>query len=375
MKQYLLISLLFCAFNSFAYAQQTNCGTSLNCDPLVKYPYANCDGNIVCSNNPLQLQPSVVQVEIPICLDNVPTDGPSTVFLPGGAGLVKVFDMLDIQNDINCAQDQWACICGKQNTPCKCHIDLVWSKNPAHFLNSTTVLGEAWPWKRNCKLNCKETGTSTTNKAVIYLNNCTEFVQISNGIPHKALVNGNIDYSQLQSNPTSLAYNLCDLIAHEMGHLYGLSHYDENIIQGKKVIPNCNPITLPTTGLMVSKLQPNNKQIGLSKDDKCAFARLYCNAVHVEDSDSLFSDVQIKTYPTPTQNLLNIEFSIDRNTVYLIFQVFNESGKLMYDNGYFYNNTGLNRITEDFSFLSNGTYYFKIYSEINVFSGKFVIAR
>ncbi|MEI6089469.1 MAG: T9SS type A sorting domain-containing protein [bacterium] len=114
---------------------------------------------------------------------------------------------------------------------------------------------------------------------------------------------------------------------------------------------------------------------GIIDDNKSEIVRLYNILVESKKNDGLFSHVQIKTYPTPTQSILNIEFIIDRKAVDLIFQVYNESGKLVYDNGFSYANQGLNRITEDFSFLTNGTYYFKINSEKNTFSGKFVIAK
>lgn len=374
MKTYLLISLLFCVLSNFIYAQNQNCGQNINCDPTKAYPYILCNKAIECRINPSIGTPKVMKAKrIPICLVNVPKDGPpNEVFMlaeTGGVGLV--FSMTEVPNDIECAQTEWDCICGKQNEDCKCHIELRWSKDTKDFDDATKILASAKMTKGTytdgtCCAICPDDNAidPKTGKPVasfVIVNNTTEFTMIKDNLPRKAFVNKNVDFRAAQYNHT---FNLCDVLAHEIAHLYGLDHYQE-----------CKPYTGASTGIMNETISADLPLQGLTDDDKCMFARLYCNAVHVEDSDSLFSKIQVKTYPTPTQNTLNIEFTINGVAVDLIFQVFSESGKLVYDNGYFYTNQGLNRITEDFSFLTNGNYYFKIYSEENVFSGKFVIAK
>lgn len=369
MKTNILMLLLFCMFANIIYAQNQNCGQPLNCDPLTRYPYINCNKQVVCTNNPLSLIPHVALVEVPLCVTNViDENSPSEINLSTGSGMVQVFNMADVPNDIHCAEDEWSCVCGMQGQNCRSTVFLYWSSDPLDFDNDEEhTLGQSttiWIPDDNCELIVNEDNWIEQMTSRILLNNCTDFLcQGSNNEPTRTYINTD---ATIPSNTYCQTYNLCDVIGHEIGHLYGLYHFDEI---------NCNPTPLSTSSTMYSSLQSNQSKKGLSKDDKCAFARLYCNPVYVEDGDSLLTQVLIKTYPTPTQSILNIEFTLNGVAVDLIFQVYNETGKLVYENGYFYTNKGLNRITEDFSFLPNGTYYFKIYSEINVFSGKFVIAK
>ncbi len=374
MLKYIFMLFLLGVIFTDLFAQNQNCGQHINCDPLKQYAYRDCNNVYQCTNNPSTLSLSAVRAKVPICLEFYPNIGPTTIKLPiipeGPGADVVVFDMADMQSDIDCAQDSWDCICGIQNSNCSCFVKIIWSSNTKDFEKPDSWAAQAntsWtaPWEPDpCTVKCK----NQNPPSVIYLNNTPGFRKDANGYPTRTLVNSDCEYYKRSapSGPARNTINICDAIMHELGHLYGIGHYDD--------YPCPSNIT-PTTGIMFSRLKLNQAKRDLTDDDKCAFARLYCNSVDVKESDSLFSQVQIKTYPTPTQSLLNIEFTIDRNAVDLIFQVFSETGKLVYDNGYFYTNHGINRITEDFSFLSNGIYFFKIYSEINIFSGKFVIAK
>ncbi|MEI6089388.1 MAG: T9SS type A sorting domain-containing protein [bacterium] len=368
MKKFILLILLFGVFSNFVDAQDENCGVHINCDPNREYPYRFCDGITRCTANPAdEVNPGVVKAPFPVCLSYNPDKGPHNVMLSNGPGLVEVFDDSKVEADMHCAEFQWNCLCGMQNADCLCMINLVWTQEPKDIEDPTSRVAEAATRWAGCIVKCNGTGFPPS---IIVLNNTTGFNYPKNTNSRRILVNSDCEYYKVNQNWDGLAnntLNLCDIITHELGHIYGLKHYNEK--------PICAPIITLANGIMNSNAKANQAKRELTDDDKCAFSRLYCNAVHVENSDSLFSKIQVKTYPTPTQSTLNIEFTINGVAVDLIFQVFNETGKLVYDNGYYFPNQGLNRITTDFSFLTNGIYYFKIHSMKNVFSGKFVIAK
>ena len=290
------------------------------------------------------------------------------MYLIGGTGTTKVFDMNEVVNDIDCAQNQWACICGKENEPCECHINLIWSKRNNDFPNprSNLAMAHCVCVRGLCCIACNE--YNTTKHAYICLNNTNSFIDKVNGIQSKAFVNKDVVYPA--EGGMCKALNLCDVLTHELGHIYGIDYYDEF---------HCNSsssLAEPTTGIMNSTIDANTPYRGLSNDDKCMFAWLYCSSVEVEDGASLLSNIQVKTYPAPAQNVLNIEFILNESVVDLIFQVFSENGKVVYENNYFYHDVGHNKISEDFSFLNNGTYFYKLKNDRNEFiRGKFIIAR
>lgn len=82
-----------------------------------------------------------------------------------------------------------------------------------------------------------------------------------------------VDNIELISTLEHRVINLCDVLIHEIGHFYGLAHYDEN---------PCTPDI--STGIMNSRFTENRRKTGLSLDDKCAFKKWICpEYVPVED--------------------------------------------------------------------------------------------
>lgn len=124
-----------------------DCGDKINC-PSKKYPYHQCyggTGTVICTDNPQAVRPVLRKPDnIPICLDNKDLgpvyQSPEEVRMPQHVGGdIVVFRRDMVQNDIDCALDDWDCLCNMKNSPCKCKINLYWSTNYREFKSKNTV--------------------------------------------------------------------------------------------------------------------------------------------------------------------------------------------------------------------------------------------
>ncbi|MBX3044368.1 MAG: hypothetical protein KIT33_14485 [Candidatus Kapabacteria bacterium] len=165
MNYLILFLLVFSCSNLLA----DDCGVNLKCDESIKYPYHDCLSNVVCTNEPLGLNPPVRRGSMPICSIIDHKDGPGIIQLPTMTGLETVFDATRIQEDINCAQRQWNCVCGKQDASCSsgCQIKLRWSKKASDFSSPTTLAYAESRWSYGighpCIYNCSTSNITLNN--------------------------------------------------------------------------------------------------------------------------------------------------------------------------------------------------------------------
>jgi len=119
------------------YILYPQCGETVNC-PNKKYPYHQCYGGskkVICSNNPQAERPVIRKpTNFPICLEYNDDKSPEEVSMPKQTGGdITVFRRDLVQNDIDCALDEWDCLCDKKNAPCGCKIKLSWSTDIRDF--------------------------------------------------------------------------------------------------------------------------------------------------------------------------------------------------------------------------------------------------
>lgn len=202
---------------------------------------------------------------------------------------------------------------------------------------------------------------------IVIFNNQDDFKRIRNGKVTRWFYNSS-NWSQVEdvlnangSNEYEV-FNFCDVIAHEIGHLYGLSHFDKF----------CT--TEGNVGIMHSELKPNKPKKGLSNDDKCAFMKLYCNNLTpVEEVQNI--NEKIRNYPNPTSNIINIEFGIETLNKKVIINIYDIFGNYL---GEFYNkqlNKSTNETQIDISSLLKGVYFYKVLIGNKTLINKFIKSK
>ena len=116
--------------------------------PSVARPYLFCNGEgeilPLCTSNPFNPRGganwtlSPVKAPMPICLQYIPSAEHTVVHGDvcgdeNGCRILPVFNAADIPNDIQRALNQWNCVCGKQNDPCGCTMNIMFVTDPEIF--------------------------------------------------------------------------------------------------------------------------------------------------------------------------------------------------------------------------------------------------
>ncbi len=378
-----LISILLYFILSVNLYGFDDCGAVQHCPANKKYPYKACNGSTICTSDPLSYQglPELRKTPYPICvkLSSDPRkQGPLNVKMPDinnetGFHEVEIYNLNDLSNpnigDIDCAENVWKCVCGTQEWECECEIDIVFSSRNTDWGNPKTELAIAWGVISKTQdgnycsdLFCNHNSPSS----FIQFNKTDEFKRIRNGKVTRFFYN-NSNWADVQNvisanEPNEFqTYNFCDVLTHEIGHMYGLMHFDEFCTSEGNV------------GIMDSKVTANIPKEGLSNDDKCAFMKLYCNTL-VPVNDYTVMTNEVTSFPNPINTRFNVKFAVRGDNKIVKIQIFNVSGK--YINEVYNDNlsNGIHTIPLNISYLSDGIYFYKIIIGTEVIIEKFVIS-
>ena len=350
------------------------CPPSIDCSNI-SYPYVCCDGSIHCLTDPLTGNPHALKAIGKMCLTFGPfsggdASGPDLIKMPDWTideydyepdyTLDQIYSESDVENDITCANDNWSCICpGLNNTGCACNIAVEYSSSVAIFPTSSNYLiqtaakttGQTYN-TQTCFLNC--------SGVKIYLNGTDQFWhKDDDGFYHSGFYNNNsTDYNNLttivtdegndpaydDSDPKTgyYALNLCDILTHELGHLYGF---------GDNYIYHCSGSSIMDGGTWNAPYQ------GLSENDKCGFQKLYCNITDVNEKSTKTSN---EVFPNPSENITYLKITSDNivfNANLIIADMLGRTIKTMNINVL---SQGENTIQLNNEDLTTGTYFYRL---------------
>lgn len=304
------------------YSQNSNCNKPERC-PNKKYPYFKCDANstVICTETPTS-PPVRIPFDWPICIEYVRnSDNPGNIEMFYQPGVLWVFleDQQTIGASLNCALNTWQCLCDKDKEPCKCTIKVRWCKDPNFFKpNPRYVFATARMAYSSdiCKTACLEQSTNPVTEIVF--NNTKEFhgewKYQGKTYYQKFFYNVPENWKNLQPfqdyNPRVISF--CDVLIHELGHIFGLAHYLND--NGSPMCGSENE----SIGIMDPYADPqrwwafNKDNVGLSNDDKCAFMKLMCpTKLDVEFCKQSNSETDF--YPNPSECNLALTFDWDKN--------------------------------------------------------------
>lgn len=372
MTKFIQITIVLAFFYTSILAD--DCGQPQYCSGDKQYPYTTCDVgfglNAKCSSNPLlEMNPAVLIVPFPICLKLSPKEserGPTSIKMPDinnetGVHEVEIYNRIGLEapllGDFDCAENAWNCICGKENSSCQCEIFVKFSSRiedisgDPYVVNATAryitySLGDG-----TCDVLCNGNDIGEQYSSYILINNTNQKKRIRNGKVTQWYYNNSKwddvkDVIDANNSNEYAVYNLCDVLQHELGHMYGLQHFDEHCISEGN------------TGQMKSVRYANQPYSGLSNDDKCAFMKLYCNnLVSVQENQT---SSNVRNFPNPAINELNIEFNVKSSFENVSILCYDVYGKYL---GTFYNkvvNKGVHNTQINLSGFVKGVYFYKI---------------
>lgn len=362
-----IIIFILLRYNSIILCDD-ECGKPINCTNK-KYPYKQCwQGNIiVCTENPTNAEPQLGYLRDddmwPLCLEYDKTNGPGVVKMlekepwAGEPTIVDVFydDEQTIQASIDCALYQWHCLCNKQNDECKCRVKLKWVNKARELqklnLDPKKTLAVAYQVtsaydENDCWLNCEQ--------SYILLNNTPEFhdeLKFDSRTYYKQFF-----YNKGDDIPGKIhldkhsVINFCDVLGHEIGHLFGIPDYNRT---------TCPPGPGLMEGFVGTGqwLDYNQPKKGLSENDKCTFMKLMC-PIFVEVEIKNFASRGSHSFPNPATNNFTLEFSWEKNEN-LTIELFDIYGIKI--NGFTYLCiSGINSTSFDVKELPSGIYFVKI---------------
>jgi len=327
----------------------SNCGKELECPPGIKYPYSFCKFDTVtkkvttetiCTDDPLEYQknnPNFVpqKVKLPIFV-LAPSTNSNMVSLfsiyKDGEFEVVLFGANDLRMSITAAHDlaaaanKWNCVCGDTvdiNNPTNIgtFIKSEFSANRNHFTYPyhTPAVAKILTGTQDdypCGLNL--------DTSRIRFNMTPEFLYNRNWYPAPGTPLEKGWFSQEFRGNVGLVPNYVRLFSfmsvamHEIGHLLGFGHYNENF--GSYVGQVCDDNPEDLKGIMEYYLDPRKNVTELSPHDKCMMAKLYCPGLVILNIYEYQSQTQ-RVYPNPGKYVVNFEFELPRHTENLTMTV------------------------------------------------------
>jgi len=344
MKNHLMKWLLFIIFSLLSFNilfADDHCGEILNCNPNQAYPYQLCNRNtgeraVCCFIDPNNYNPecewysiedgyNLWKQSIPICLEFIDdSEAPTEISLYlmcsnvcPAEDIRQVFRKDWTHYDAEKAGYEWNCVCGKQNEPCACPVKV-------KFYKDRNKIGFD-PLDYECdKFILKYGGSdnkcpSICDNATIYLNNTEEFKhydRVKQTYQHfyvnDKFFEDNEDYLYNDNGCGYGAINLTDALTVAAGQLLGLGYYNMDMYQTSAIYAQS------CVGIMNTTEFGGNKSVGLSNDDKCMFARLYCPEITSDINELQLSEILF--FPNPVSDILVVSFPdiVKKMTIYYI---------------------------------------------------------
>ncbi len=268
------------------------CGEVINCpDRAYSYTFCTPSGFVnACARNPWSYRqgwmPLRASGRICLFLSNVPMYQPATTYVwpLRGGGEAAVFRPDLVVNDFDCAEGKWDCVCGREQDPCRCRIEVRFVTDENDGLIRKYVdraIALAWrEWQSNtCELFCE--ASPLNPGSVIVVNMTKRFLFPLGGGRYPRIVYNDMLWETVRNraSDTLIAWNLCEVLIHEIGHLYGLGHHTD-----------CPP----ANGIMNATAVANQPRRDLSQDDRCAYAKLYCPGIVPVEEDHTPGNVVLR---------------------------------------------------------------------------------
>ena len=104
------------------------------------------------------------------------------------------------------------------------------------------------------------------------------------------------------------------------------------------------------------------------------FAVIADNNLGVEGDESL-NGLKVSSFPNPAQDEITIQFTSEYKNTSISLNIFDQTGRIVYQNNLTRSLSNSNKITINTNSLSNGKYYYSIQSEYGRITKSFVINK
>jgi hypothetical protein len=329
---------------------QVDCnGVPLACLREARYGFRSCEtdnlGNLnlvtrCYSRLQLPLPNNIIRTNIPVCFDYFYYNrtAPSQMIIAN----TNIFNTSAGAGDFQAAADAWNCICGypANSENSNCCFKLEFSTNVVDFGNGgRNRAAQAQYSSRVCFIECANSLTW------LKVNISPEFIQ-GNTNP-KRNVRGFYTGTTLPLPPSDqyAIYSLRDVVQHELGHLLGFPHNDGGCDDGNNSI-------------MAREARWNELPRGLSQEDKCRFAYLYCHLlvdVEEEKNDNKYKGSLI-VKPSPVETALTVKYNVPK-TSQVTIKIIDINGKTVKSLKSASETIGDKEEIYNLSDLLNGTYF------------------
>ena len=246
------------------------CPPGSGCIPVASIPRASSRAPIpLCLRIDTNYLPEVRQLRWPV--DPSHPEGDS----------VLVFSIDSLQKDLCCATMQWACICDKQNSPCACTIQVAFLTDENtrqnayldnlrqwYFFPGSRAAAAAPGWRALCD-SCDSTAYIIINATRWFITSSPRYDTNFRDI-HRFFYNRGLEenYRRIRSDIAMgyVAYDICRILTHELGHYYGFGHhrYNDDRYSCDTQYTGVRHQAGPAYGF------------DITEDDRCIFAMRFC---------------------------------------------------------------------------------------------------